>query len=64
MECVMIDQSGHGMEQPAAVFSKTIDGKPFIVRIFFPTANAETMQQKVERMLRHDILNAVRKSNA
>ena len=34
MECVMIDQSGNGMEQPAAVFSKTIDGKPFIVRTF------------------------------
>ena len=43
--------------QPAARLTKVIDGKEIIVRVFF-NPGAETMQQKIERMLRMDILRA------
>ena len=31
--------------------TKVIDGRSFAVRVFFPVENAETMQDKIERML-------------
>lgn len=43
--------------QPDARFTKVIDGKEIIIRVFF-NPGAETMQQKIERMLRMDILHA------
>ena len=43
--------------QPDAAFTKVIDGREIVVRVFF-NAGAETMQQKIERMLRMDILRA------
>ncbi len=43
--------------QPDARLTKVIDGKEIIVRLFF-NPGAETMQQKIERMLRMDILRA------
>ena len=43
--------------QPDARLTKVIDGKEIIVRVFF-NPGAETMQQKIERMLRMDILRA------
>ena len=42
---------------PDTRFTKVIDGKEIIVRVFF-NPGAETMQQKIERMLRMDILRA------
>ena len=43
--------------QPDAAFTKVIDGREIVVRVFF-NAGAEMMQQKIERMLRTDILRA------
>ena len=43
--------------QPDARLTKVIDGKEIIVRVFF-NPGAETMQQKIERMLRMDILRS------
>lgn len=61
MEITMIPNGGNEAKQPAATFSKVIDGKPFVVRVFFPSANAELMEKKIERMLRMDILSDMRK---
>lgn len=41
--------------------TKMIDGRLFAVRIYFPEANSETMQEKIERMLHRDIVNSIRK---
>ena len=48
----------------ASTFSIDIDGKLFTVRAFFPAEGVDTMQQKIERMLRSDIMNAARNSVA
>lgn len=61
---MMIYNSQNELEQSIATYTKVIDGRSFVVRVFFPTANAETMQDKIERMLRRDIVNAVRQSAA
>ncbi|MDO4976772.1 MAG: hypothetical protein Q4E53_05860 [Eubacteriales bacterium] len=61
MEITMISNSRNEANQPAATFYKVIDGKPFMVQVFFPSANAELMQNKIERMLRMDILRDMRK---
>lgn len=47
------------IRQPAAAYSRMIDGKMFIVRVFFPCGPAETMQEKTERMLKADILKTI-----
>lgn len=46
------DQAMH-----AVCYTRIIDRCPYTVRVFFPLDNAETMQQKIERMLRHDLMN-------
>ena len=46
--------------EPAATFTKFIDGKPFTIRAFFSTTNVETMQQKIERLLHMEIIRAVK----
>ena len=43
-----------------AVFSRVIEGKSYTVNLFFPSIKAETMQEKTERMLRADIINAIK----
>ena len=40
----------------ASTFSMEIDGRFYTVRTFFKESNAETMQQKIERMIRRDLL--------
>lgn len=40
----------------AQIFSMEIDGRIYTVRAFFKEACAETMQQKIERMIRRDLL--------
>ncbi len=64
MENMMIATNENEIKQPFATFTKVIDGRAFVVRAFFPAANAETMQDKIERMLHSDIVNAVRQSAA
>ena len=56
METTVV-QSIQEETQPDARLTKVIDGKEIIVRVFF-NPGAETMQQKIERMLRMDILRA------
>lgn len=41
---------------PAMCYTRVIDRRTFTVRVFFPLDNAETMQQKIERMLHNDIM--------
>lgn len=43
---------------PAMCYTRVIDRRPYSVRVFFPLDNAETMQQKIEQMLRFDLANA------
>lgn len=45
--------------RPAAAYSRMIDGKIYIVRVFFPLGAAENMQEKIERMLKTDILKTI-----
>ena len=47
------------VQQPAASYSRMIDGKMFTVRVFFSCGVAETMQEKTERMLKADILKPI-----
>ena len=64
MERIIMQNGENSTECPCVTFTKMIDGRPFIVRVFLPTANAEKMQEKIERMLHRDILNAIRHSAA
>lgn len=62
MENMMNTTDENEIKQFFAAFTKVIDGRSFVVRAFFPVANAGTMQDKIERMLHSDIVNAVRQS--
>lgn len=47
----------YNQAMPAMCYTRIIDRRPYTVRVFFPSDNAETMQKKIERMLRYDMLN-------
>lgn len=47
----------------ATTFIKIMDGRAYTIRVFFPTVGTETMEQKIKRMLRSDILNAVKRES-
>lgn len=64
MENMMITNNENDIKQPVATFTKVIDGRMFAVRVFFPVENAEAMQEKIERMLHRDIVNAIRQTAA
>ena len=64
MENMMITNNENDIKQPVATFTKVIDGRMFAVRLFFPVENAEAMQDKIERMLHRDIVNAIRQTAA
>lgn len=64
MENNMIETDENEAEKATATFTKIIDGRSFVVRIFLPIANAETMQEKIERMLHRDIVNTICQSTA
>ena len=59
MENDLTENPENEMQQPAASYSRMIDGKMFVVRVFFPHGPAETMQEKTERMLKMDILKTI-----
>lgn len=42
---------------PTMCYTRTIDRKPYVVRVFFRNEEAETMQQKIERLLRYELMN-------
>lgn len=62
MENMMITTTENREQQPFATFTKVIDGRTFAVRVFFPAENAEALQEKIERMLHRDIVNAIRQT--
>ena len=64
MENMMITTNENDIKQPFATFTKVIDGRRFAVRVFFPKGNAEALQEKIERMLHRDIVNAIRQTAA
>ena len=41
--------------QPDATYIQEIDGRPYRVRLFFPEDGAETLQEKVERLLQAEM---------
>ena len=61
MENKIIVTNENETEKAYTTVTKMIDGRLFAVRIYFPKANAETMQEKIERMLHRDIVNSIRK---
>ena len=64
MERIIMPNGENSTECPCVTYTKVIDGRSFIVRVFLPAANAETMQEKIERMLHREIVNAIRQSAA
>ena len=64
MDNMMISINENEIKQPFAAFTKVIDGRKFAVRVFFPAENAEALQEKIERMLHRDIVNAIRQTAA
>lgn len=64
MERIIMQNGENSTECPCVTYTKVIDGRSFIVRVFLLTANAEKMQEKIERILHRDILNAIRQSAA
>ena len=61
MENKIIVTNENETEKAYTIVTKMIDGRLFAVRIYFPEANAESMQEKIERMLHRDIVNSIRK---
>ncbi len=59
----MTTPNTHYQEIPAMCYTRTIDRRPYVVRVFLPNGNAETMQQKIERMLRIELENIVYETN-
>lgn len=51
-----IKNTSQPQKEPTSTFSMEIDGRIYTVRAFFKDASAETMQQKIERMIRRDLL--------
>ena len=64
MENMMITTNEKDIRQPFATFTKVIDGRTFAVRVFLLAENAEAIQEKIERMLHRDIVNAIRQAVA
>ena len=42
--------------QPVATFTQGIDGRPYHVRVFFPEGTTATLQEKIEQMLRMEMM--------
>ncbi len=64
MENNVIENKENEAEKAYITATKTIDGRLFSIRVFFPEGSAETMQEKIERMLHSDIVKAIRKTAA
>ena len=59
-----IENKENETEKTYITATKTIDGRLFSIRVFFPEENAETMQEKIERMLHNDIVKTIRRTAA
>ena len=59
-----IENKENETEKTYITATKTIDGRLFSIRVFFPETNAETMQEKIERMLHNDIVKTIRRTAA
>lgn len=42
--------------RPDATFTQEIDGRPYHVRVFFPEGTAATLQEKIEQLLRMEMI--------
>ena len=42
--------------QPDATFTQEIDGRPYHIQVFFPEGMAVTFQEKIELMLRAEMV--------
>ena len=42
--------------QPDSTFTQEIDGRPYHVRVFFPEGTAATLQEKIEQLLRMEMM--------
>ena len=42
--------------QPDATFTQEIDGRPYHVRVFFPEGTAATLKEKIEQILRMEMM--------
>lgn len=51
-----INNQSQPQQSLASSFSMEIDGRIYTVRTFFKEAGSETLQQKIERMIRRDLL--------
>ena len=60
----VIDNKENEAEKAYITATKTIDGRLFSIRAFFPEGSAETMQEKIERMLHNDIVKTIRRTAA
>ena len=54
-----IENKENETEKTYITATKTIDGRLFSIRVFFPEANAETMQEKIERMLQRNVTQSL-----
>jgi len=61
MENNVIENKENETEKAYLTATKTIDGRLFSIRVFFPERSAETMQEKIERMLHSNIVKAIRR---
>ncbi len=43
------------VRQPDTTYVQEIDGRPYQIRLFFPEDGAETLQEKVERLLQAEM---------
>ena len=59
-----IENKENETEKTYITATKTIDGRLFSIRVFFQEANAETMQEKIERMLHNDIVKIIHRTAA
>ena len=62
IESMMITHNEHSEKHLFTTFTKVIDGRTITVRVYLPTESMESMQEKIERMLHRDIVNAIRQS--
>ena len=59
-----IENKENETEKTYITATKTIDGRLFSIRVFFPEANAEKKKKKIERMLHNDIVKTIRRTAA
>lgn len=47
-------------QPPAPTITRIIDGRTYLVRVFFAPEGAETMEQKLMRVMRNEMMTVVK----